>query len=88
MKRTESLTLPAGLSGVMDYSHIKVGTYPVKNLKPGFEINVVVTEGNADSITFHLECSDNCPNIGTLGMLQMLEYSGIFEKTVYHLSKK
>lgn len=86
MKKAEVITLPAGLSGVMDYSHIKVGEYPVKHLKEGYKATVVVQKSSPTSIEFYIEHSDNI-SIDGFALFKCIELAEVFEKTIYYKNK-
>lgn len=86
MKSTKQMTIPAGLSGVMDYSHIKVGSYKVENLKDGIECNVVIEQADDKKMVLHFDVTDEYVDDlekSPVAKLMCLENAGIFKKAVY-----
>lgn len=87
MKSTKQMTIPAGLSGVMDYSHIKVGSYKVENLKnDNIECFVVVEQADDKQMVLHFDVTDEYVDDlekSPVAKLMCLENAGIFKKAVY-----
>lgn len=87
--KAKEFTLPVGMSGIMDYSHIECKEYPVPT-KEGFTIVVNIKGANNEKIVFDLLVSDNLyecvsGNLGILCAIQSLEACGAFDKQlIYH----
>lgn len=92
--KSESMFLPAGLSGIMDYTKVaEVKEYPIK-LKPeavveGKFCKVVVEKVDKTGISFHI--LTNILNVVTNEMsliraIQLLQYAEVFGSTklIYH----
>jgi hypothetical protein len=85
--KTKEFTFPVGMSGIMDYSHIKCKEYPVETVSPEYVIIVNITEANDNHITFELKVSDNIEGFlsNTLNAIRALELCGAFdEQLIYH----
>ena len=85
--KSKEFTLPVGMSGIMDYSHIECKEYPVETVSPEYVIIVNITEANDNHITFELKVSDNLEDglSNTLNAIRALELCGAFnEQLIYH----
>jgi len=86
MKSTKQMTIPVGLSGVMDYSHINAGSYKVENLKGSIECNVVIEQADDKKMVLHFDVTDEYVDElekSPVAKLMCLENAGIFKKAVY-----
>jgi hypothetical protein len=94
MKTSEKQFLPCGLSGIMSYDHVKVGSYKVElNAQAtidGLYCNVIVDEVSKDGLSFHIESNvDNvCEEVNKnfLFQLQLLDYAQVLgeQRLVYY----
>lgn len=86
MKSVRQMTIPVGLSGVMDYSHIKAGSYKVENLKEGIECFVVVEQADSEKMVVHFDITDEYADgfeKSPIAWLLCIENAGIIEKAIY-----
>jgi hypothetical protein len=85
--KSKEFTLPVGMSGIMNYSHIECKEYPVETVSPEYVIIVNITEANDNHITFELKVSDNIEGFlsNTLNAIRALELCGAFDRQlIYH----
>ena len=80
------VTIPAGLSGIMSYEHVKTGVYPVQ-MNEGYICNVIIGKATSDKLTFALEVSENLLDVcdGFLFQIKALEQCGALgERLIYY----
>lgn len=79
------IELPVGLSGIFDYSYIKIGRYDVK-MKEGYQCYVEIISADRESLVYDVYVSENLSDAlnDDLSMLSVLERCGaIGRKVVY-----
>lgn len=84
---TSETSIPAGLSGIMSYSHVKVGSYPVQMENPECICTVIIKEATDRHLVFALEVSESFERISETFLFQImaLEASGVLQrKLVYY----
>lgn len=57
--KTKEFDIPAGMGGIMDFSHIKCGEYSVDTVSPAYVILVDIKEVDKFGIKLNLKVSDN-----------------------------
>lgn len=57
--KTKEFIIPAGMGGIMDFSHIKCGEYSVDTVSPAYIILVNIKEIDKFGIKLDLKVSDN-----------------------------
>ena len=57
--KTKEFIIPAGMGGIMDFSHIKCGEYSVDTVSPAYVILVDIKEIDKFGIKLDLKVSDN-----------------------------
>jgi hypothetical protein len=57
--KTKEFSIPAGMGGIMDFSPIKCGEYPVETISPEYVIIVDIKETDTFGVKFDLKVSDN-----------------------------
>jgi hypothetical protein len=85
--KTREYWMPAGLSGIMDYSFVECKEYPCETTSEEYTIVVSVKEANEDRIVYDVIVSDNIPDKALnndLFMLQALEACGALNKTLVY----
>lgn len=88
---TPEMKIPAGLSGIMSYAHVKIGRYPIQMKNPEHSCTVIVNEATDQYLAVALEVSDNLSNVCNkfLFHIQAIEASGILQrKLVYYKDEK
>jgi hypothetical protein len=81
------VTIPAGLSGIMSYEHVKTGVYPVQMSSEEYICNVIIGKATSEKLTFALEVSENLLNVcdNFLFQMQALEQCGALgERLIYY----
>lgn len=84
--KSKVITLPVGMSGIMDYSHIECKEYPIETVSPEYVMAINITEANDDHITFEFKVSDNLEKFlsSTLNAIRALEICGAFDKQLIY----
>lgn len=82
----KNIAIPCGLSGIMSYSHVKTGRYPVSMTKPEHTCVVIIKEATDCHLLMELEVSENLANVANKGLfhLQALEASGVLNKKLVY----
>ena len=99
MNKSNVFEIPAGLSGIMSYSHVKLGEYHVEltdeAVAKGIRISVFVDEATDDHLSFHVEeegLSEDFIeqlNKSPLCQLELLQYSdALGKRLVYYHNRK
>lgn len=97
MQKSELQRLPVGLSGIMSYEHVALGTHKVElNTKATLEgkfVNVVVDSVDKSGMDFHIETNldglAEQANNNFVVCLQLLEYANVFgeKRLVYYKNR-
>lgn len=84
--KSKVFTLPVGMSGIMDYSHIECKEYPIETTSPEYVMIINITEANDDHITFEFKVSDNLERFlsSTLNAIRALEICGALNKQLIY----
>lgn len=84
--KSKEFTLPVGMSGIMDYSHIECKEYPIETTSPEYVMIINITEANDDHITFEFKVSDNIEKFlsSTLNAIRALELCGAFDRQLIY----
>ena len=57
--KAKEFIIPAGMGGIMDFSHVECGEYSVETVSPAYVITVDIKEADKFGIKLDLKVSDN-----------------------------
>ena len=79
------IELPVGLSGIFDYSHIKIGRYDVR-MKEGYQCYVEIIRADRDGLVYDVYVSENLSEAlkCDVSMLSVLERCGAIDRRVVY----
>lgn len=77
--KTKEFVIPAGMGGIMDFSHVKCGEYSVETISPAYVIIVDIKEVGKFGIKFDLKVSDNLESgLNVRNAIFALQHCGAF----------
>lgn len=83
---TKEVKIPAGISGVMSFTHIQPGNYPVEMSNPKHKCCVIIKEATDRYLVMELEVSENLSNVceNFMFQIQALDASGVLKKRLIY----